>query len=110
MEMTVMAGALAGLALLAGCRLDQSAAAAPTAGAAADAKTYAATGVVVGFQSGGKIIVIHHGAIAGLMDEMTMPYELRDPGLAAAFKAGDKVQFTLSVKDDAYTVTALTKR
>lgn len=101
--------ALAALALLPACRPGPASASA-AASAPAEAKTYPATGVVEGFQSQGQVIVIKHEAIPGLMDAMTMAYELRGLSLAAGLKAGDKVDFTLSVKDDDYTVTALKKR
>jgi len=73
-------------------------------------RDYPAVGVVKGFQSSGKVIILQHQDIAGLMEGMTMGFELKDPALAAGFKAGDAVDFTLSVKDSDYIVTALKKR
>jgi len=73
-------------------------------------RTYPALGVIEGFQSDNKIVVIHHQAITGLMSEMTMAYELQNPSQAQGLKVGDAVQFTLSVSGDDTAVTALKKR
>lgn len=38
---------------------------------------------------------ITHGAISGLMDAMTMDFEVVDPSMTEDVKKGDKVQFTV---------------
>jgi protein SCO1/2 len=95
--------ALLGLSLSA-CVKDTSAPAAAAAG-----KDYAAHGVIRGFQSDNKVVVLEHQAIPGLMEGMTMGFELKPTALGQGFKVGDKVDFTLSVAGDLWTVTALTK-
>jgi Cu(I)/Ag(I) efflux system protein CusF len=117
----------AGLPLLASCGSQASSASAPPAAtsvspaaspdpamspassAAAD-KLYPGVGVVKGFQSGNKVIILHNQDIPGFMDEMTMPYELADPALAQGLNIGDGVDFTVTARDDDYIVTAIKKR
>jgi len=82
---------------------------APAASAAA-VQTYPVTGVVKGFQSENKVIILQHEKIEGLMEAMTMGFELQDPALAKGLKVGDKVSGTLSVSADAYVISALSKK
>ena len=117
MNRTHILTALALLALLPACRPaptgSQAAAAIAGSGPAPDAagyKNYPAVGIIRGFQSDNKVVVIEHQDIPGLMKGMTMGFELKDPALAQGFKAGDAVDFTLSVKDSDFLVTALKKR
>jgi Cu/Ag efflux protein CusF len=107
---------LAAAALLASCRpapaSGASAVATPSSASPAAAKSYGASGVIMAFESGDKVAVIHHQAIPGLMDEMTMAYELKDPSLAQALglKVGDAVDFTITAQDDDFVITALKKK
>ena len=109
-----LATAALGLACLSACGCPkatpsagpgQAAGQAPSAGA----KTYAGHGIVRGFQSDGKVVVLEHEAIPGLMEGMTMGFELQDPALAKGFKLGDKADFTLSVQGDDWAITAMKK-
>jgi protein SCO1/2 len=76
---------------------------------AAAGRDYAAHGIIRGFQSDNKVVVIEHQAIPGLMEGMTMGFELKPPALGQRLKAGDKVDFTLNVAGDDWSVTALSK-
>ncbi len=107
MKRRILASSLAlSLAFLGAC----SKGAAPASPAAAAAsKDYPGHGVLRGFQSQGKVVVISHDAMPGLMEAMTMGYELKDPALAQGLKPGDTVDFTLNVAGDAWTVTAMKK-
>lgn len=73
-------------------------------------KDYPITGVVKGFQSENKVVILQHDKIEGLMEAMTMGFELKDPALAKGLKVGDKIAGTLEVSADAYVLTALTKK
>jgi len=105
-----LALALGALACLPACGTPKSApaSAAPASGPA-EAKTYPGHGVIRGFQSDGKVVVIEHQAIPGLMEGMTMGFELADPAAAKGFKVGDSVDFTLSVQGDNWLVESLKK-
>jgi len=110
----ILAFALSALSLLPACSQPQSASAgtAPTpssAEAQAQAKTYQGHGVIRGFQSEGRVVVLEHQAIPGLMEGMTMGFELADPASARGFKLGDHVDFNLSVQGDSWTVVSMTK-
>jgi Cu/Ag efflux protein CusF len=98
------------LAALPACKLGPSPSTAATPGAAAAGKDYPAVGVIKGFQSDNKVVVLQHQDIQGLMQGMTMGFELKDPALAQGFKVGDAVDFTLTVTGDDYIVTAMKKR
>jgi Cu/Ag efflux protein CusF len=106
----ILGFALTGLACLAACGSPK---ATPSNGPAqaqdAAAKLYAGHGIVRGFQSDGKVVELEHQAIPGLMEAMTMGFELQDPALAKGFKPGDKADFTLSVQGDDWTITAMKK-
>ncbi|HXC63533.1 MAG TPA: copper-binding protein [bacterium] len=108
--------ALGLLSLLPACSQPQSAAAGPgqaptpsSAEAQAQAKTYQGHGVIRGFQSDGKVVVLEHQAIPGLMEGMTMGFELADPAAARGFKLGDRVDFNLSVQGDNWTIESMKK-
>jgi Cu/Ag efflux protein CusF len=78
--------------------------------AAAEVKTYSSTGVIEGFQSEGKVVILRHQKIEGFMEAMTMGFELKDPALAKGLKKGDKVAFSLEVNDTGALVSVLTKQ
>ena len=55
-----------------------------------------------------KKLTIRHGPIANLdMPPMTMVFQVQDPGLLDAVKAGDKIRFRAEKAGGAYTVTRL---
>jgi Cu/Ag efflux protein CusF len=72
-------------------------------------KVYQGHGQIMDFQADGKVIVLKHDKIEGLMDGMTMGFELKDPEGAKAFKKGDMVNFGLQVSDDNAIVISLAK-
>lgn len=96
----------AALAVLPACKPAPQQQPAPSA----ENKDYPGKGVVTAFQAEGKIIVLKHEAIVGLMEGMTMGFELKDPALAKGFKVGDNVDFVLSKRGDDYKITSLKKR
>jgi Cu/Ag efflux protein CusF len=109
--LTVALGALAGLPAC-GPGPSTGAGKAPTPvspEAKALAKTYQGHGIVRGFQSDGKVVVLEHQAIPGLMEGMTMGFELADPVAAKGFQVGDTVDFNLSVQGDDWTIESMQK-
>jgi Cu/Ag efflux protein CusF len=105
----VLALALAGLAFVPACSQSKSAPAPAPASDPSTAKTYQGRGVIRGFQSEGKVVVLEHQAIPGLMEGMTMGFELADPAGARGFKLGDRVEFNLSVQGDSWTIVSMKK-
>jgi Cu/Ag efflux protein CusF len=99
---------IAGLGLALGLGLTACQKPAPAA-ATVETKDYSITGFVRGFQADGKVIILEHQKIEGLMDGMTMGFELADPALGKPFKVGDHVTGTLSHGGDLYKITALKK-
>jgi Cu(I)/Ag(I) efflux system membrane fusion protein len=54
------------------------------------------------------MITVAHEPIAALgWPEMTMPFRLEQPELAAALHAGDSIRFALRQKDDEYRIVTL---
>lgn len=82
---------------------------APAASAPVSSKSYHGHGVITLFQAEGKVVVIKHEKIEGLMDAMTMGFELKDPSQSKALKVGDTVDFTLEVFGDSPMITQVTK-
>lgn len=72
-------------------------------------RNFPITGEVQGFQADGKVILLKHDKIEGLMDAMTMGFELSDPKLGAGLKKGDKVSGNLAHSADSYIIDALKK-
>lgn len=70
---------------------------------------YHGHGSVQLFQAEGKIIVLKHDKIEGLMDAMTMGFELKDPAQGKALKTGDVVDFTLEIANDVPQITQIAK-
>jgi Cu/Ag efflux protein CusF len=97
----VTLGLIASLGLFTACK---------KAAPAAEAKTYSSTGMVVGFRSEGKVVILKHQKIEGYMEAMTMGFELRDPALGKGLKKGDKVAFSLEENAGGVLVTVLTKQ
>jgi protein SCO1/2 len=59
--------------------------------ASAAFKVYKLRGKVVSTDTAHGIVVVDHEAIPGFMDAMTMPYQLKDPGIASELHAGDTI-------------------
>ncbi len=55
-------------------------------------------------QKRGKV-TLQHGAIENVMPAMTMGYKVQEKAALKSLKAGDKVNFVLEKKDNAYIVT-----
>jgi len=54
-------------------------------------------------------IVVEHEDVQGLMPSMTMPFKPLNPADAADFKAGDGVEFTLTLGDSGSTISKVRK-
>jgi protein SCO1/2 len=108
--LVVLGAALLG-SFASGCKKSEAPAGAAQAPAASAAKpqVYTVHGTLKGFREGNKVVVIDHQAIPGLMEAMTMGFELADPGLAKGLAAGDKVDAVLEVSDTSFKITSLTK-
>jgi protein SCO1/2 len=95
--------AVAGLAtVLSGCGQKDSAHASRT-------QVFTVKGVVKELEPDGKTAVIHHEAIPGYMESMTMPFEVRDTNLLHGLKAGDTISFELDVTPNEGWIQGLTK-
>ena len=70
---------------------------------------YHGHGAIQLFQSEGRIVVIKHEKIEGLMDAMTMGFELKDPAQGKALKVGDTVDFTLEIANEVPEITQIAK-
>lgn len=66
-------------------------------------------GKVMGFQAEGKVVVLKHDKVEGLMEGMTMGFE-KAPGVGEGLKVGDMVNGTLTQSDDSYILTELKKQ
>ncbi|HEY3861009.1 MAG TPA: SCO family protein [Verrucomicrobiae bacterium] len=75
----------------------QKTAAPPVTSATSSPRIYDAKGIVKKLESDGKTIVVSHEAIAGYMQAMTMPFEVRDTNLLRGLKTGDTIMFKLAV-------------
>lgn len=71
--------------------------------------THRAHGVIKEIKDNGSVLVIKHGAIAGYMDAMTMPFSLTDSAMAKDLKVGDKVDFTLTQSGNFWPITEIHK-
>jgi Cu(I)/Ag(I) efflux system membrane fusion protein len=79
---------------------------APAAAPAAPSPLIEARGRVVAVDDG--MITVAHEPIAALgWPEMTMPFRLEQPEIAAALHAGDSIRFALRQKDDEYRIVTL---
>ncbi|MES2390690.1 MAG: SCO family protein [Acidobacteriota bacterium] len=79
--------------LIAGCHRGAS------SKTAVKTKTYAVRGVVVSVDAPHNSITLNHQAIAGLMEAMTMPYNVADPAALGELHPGDMITAKL-VADD----------
>lgn len=105
----IIALAVLGLVLALGASACKKKDAPAAQGAAPAMHDYAIEGVVKGFQADGRVIILDHKKIEGLMDAMTMGFELSDPAMGKSLKVGDKVSGVLSHGGDLYKITALKK-
>lgn len=74
------------------------------------AKDYPVRGLVVDVDPGGGTIVVSHEPIAGLMEAMTMRFDVRVPHELRGIVPGDVVEFTLAVDETSSHATRLTVR
>lgn len=84
---------IAAVLCVGGCRSRQTAAnsAGTGAGTETDAKTYHVRGVVVSANATTGEVILNADAIPGYMPAMTMPYTLKQPGVATALHPGDTI-------------------
>ncbi len=81
---------------LAGCRP------APTGGDTAQATNlehFPVKGKIIEVR--GSTVTLAHNAVPGFMDAMTMPYRLKDPGIASELHPGDSITATILVHKEA---------
>src|SRR5512141_278991 len=89
---------LAGCLLVsAGCRDSRSGTSADRETPGTNAQVFQVRGVITAVKPQSKELEIKHEAIPGYMPAMTMPFDVRDPGVSAPVKAGDVVTFRLIV-------------
>jgi Cu(I)/Ag(I) efflux system protein CusF len=71
-----------------------------------------ATGKVQKVDNAAAKVTIKHGAIKALdmPDPMTMVYQVKDPSMLKAIKAGDDVTFDVDHADSGYVVTRIQKK
>jgi protein SCO1/2 len=88
------------------------AAVAVVAGGAAQAadREYTVTGMVVAVDAAAKHVTVSHERIAGFMDAMTMPFEVRQAADLRGLVPGAIVEFTLVVGDTTSYATRITVR
>jgi protein SCO1/2 len=85
----LLASTLLAVAFVAGCHSSPKS---DTQGSATqDFKVYKLRGRVVSTDTVHGIVVLDHEAIPGFMDAMTMPYQLKDPGIAGELHPGDTI-------------------
>ena len=70
---------------------------------------FAVRGVIREVKTDDITVVIHHEAIAGYMEPMTMPFRAKDKNVLAGLQAGDTVSFRLSVADDESWIDQITR-
>jgi protein SCO1 len=78
--------------------------------ARAPEKEYTVKGMVVSVNAPAKSFVVSHEKIAGLMDAMTMPFEVRQATDLRDIVAGTVVEFTLVVSDSTSYATRIVVR
>lgn len=66
----------------------------------ATGRTFSAHGVILEVKTNSAQVVIRHEAIAGYMDGMTMPFNVKDAAQLTGLKRGDQVTFQLHVTAD----------
>jgi protein SCO1 len=85
------------LVVLTGCHSGQPAEQ-PSA-QSAGVKTYHLRGKVIATNAATGEVTVAHEAIPGLMDAMTMPYKLKDPGILTELHPGDEITADLLVPE-----------
>jgi protein SCO1/2 len=83
---------------LAGCHNGQKAGTPGSAGI--NFKVYHLRGKVVSTDTAKGEVTLNHEAIPGLMEAMTMPYKLKDPGSVGQLHTGDAITADLLVSPD----------
>src|SRR5678815_2719899 len=73
------------------------------------AREYELHGQILGIEPARNEVLIKHGAIAGYMPAMTMPFTVKDAGLLSGKEAGDLVTATLVVTDLNAHLSTLTR-
>ena len=66
--------------------------------AAGELKTFSVRGKIVSVDAAKGMVVLDHEAIPGFMDAMTMPYKLKDPGVASELHPGDRITAKMLVR------------
>jgi protein SCO1/2 len=61
-------------------------------------KTFHTRGIITEVRTNS--LIIHHEAIPGYMDAMTMPFNVKDRAIISSLNRGDKISFTLFVTDN----------
>ena len=114
---TILAAAIAGTLTMAACNKAADAPAKPAASndmasmdMSAAAKTGSGSGKITALDKAGGKITIAHGPIPAVgWPAMTMGFKA-DPKMLEGVAVGDQVDFTLSLKGNDGTVTAIRKR
>ncbi|MGB7264111.1 MAG: SCO family protein [Terracidiphilus sp.] len=83
------ASAFLALAFVAGCH--SSPAPGSEGSAASNVTVYKLRGKIVSTDVAHGIVMVDHEAIPGFMEAMTMPYQLKDPGIASDLHPGDTI-------------------
>lgn len=64
-------------------------------------QTFVGEGKVIAVVPGSNQLVVNHGPIKGLMDAMTMGYQVEPAALLEGLKAGDNIRFTIDANKKA---------
>ena len=75
----------------------------------ATTKTFHGRGVILMVDKEKGQLRIKHDKIEGLMDAMTMSFDVRDHSLLESLSAGDIIEFTLEVAGQSPYITAIKK-
>jgi protein SCO1/2 len=86
------------IVVLSGCKSDHGTGAQPQSGQTF--KVYHLRGKVVSGDTARGEVTVNHEAIPGLMDAMTMPYKLKDPGVLGELHPGDVMTADVLVSPD----------
>lgn len=84
-----LASAILGVVLLAGCHGGRNSVTESSANAGV--KVYHLRGTVVSADPSSGIVVVNGEEIPGFMEAMTMPYQLKNPGVANTLHSGDTI-------------------
>lgn len=75
---------------------------------AGETRDFTVRGVVRETRPAKSQLIVKHEEIPGYMDAMTMPFQVRDPGIIESVKAGDEITFKLHVTDKDHWIDGLT--